>query len=58
MAAEFVASDLALEAGLEDHPCADAAGGLNGCGAAAAMVTGFCACQSENSDSSLDKADI
>ena len=58
MAAEFVASDLALEAGLEDQPCADAAGGLNGCGVAAAMVAGFCGCQSKNSNGSFDKADI
>ena len=58
MAAEFVVSDLGLETGLEGHPCADAAGGLNGCGVAAAIVIGFCACQSENSDDTLDKADI
>merc|ERR1711884_114511 len=53
--AEFVASDLALEAGLEDLPCGNGAGGLNGCGVAAAIVIGFCACQSENSDDTLDK---
>ena len=58
MAAEFVTSDLALEAGLEDLPCGNGAGGLNGCGVAAAIVIGFCACQSENSDDTLDKADI
>ena len=31
--------------GLEGFPCADAAGGLNGCGAAVAIVSGLCFCE-------------
>ena len=59
MVAEFVASDLGLEApGLEGHPCIDAAGGLNGCGAAVAIVSGYCFCHGMNSDHSIDKADM
>ena len=57
--AEFVASDLGLEAaGLEGHPCIDAAGGLNGCGAAVAIVSGFCLCRGMDSDHNIDKADM
>ena len=59
MAAEFVASDLGLEAaGLEGHPCIDAAGGLNGCGAAVAIISGLCACEGGYSGHSGDKADM
>ena len=31
--------------GLEGFPCADADGGLNGCGAGVAFASGFCFCQ-------------
>ena len=57
--AEFVASDLGLKAaGLEGHPCIDAAGGLNGCGAAVAIISGLCACVGGYSGDSGDKADL
>ena len=44
--------------GLEGFPCADAAGGLNGCGAAVAIISGLCACEGGYSGDSGDKADM
>ena len=57
MAAGFIPP---TDLGLEGNPCADAAGDLNGCALASAMVIGFCACGAGYDDDGEggDKAEI